>query len=384
VKRIDTRLAATISTVLCAYGCSGASGPEEEQQPPPPATVAISIAGVAIDEGNSGAASLVFPVTLSAAANAEVSVSYSTTGGTATAVQDYTSTSGVLRLASGTTRGEIRVPVMTDLAIESDETVVVTLSNPSSNATLASTSATGTIRNDDNTGPPPVVGGELNDTGLTQCSNATMNAVACNDPATGTDRYPRQDAESGRDLIANDSSDGHAGFSFTKLDANGAPLADQSASYSGTPWTCVRDNVTGLVWEVKTDDGGERDRNSTYSWYNSTGIADGGDEGRANRGTCAGGECDTEGYAARLNDAALCGRGGWRLPTRTEAMSLLNYGSAAAPFIDIEFIANASEASYWTSESALQHASAVDMQRAALRSVHKKSALRALFVSGRE
>jgi hypothetical protein len=31
----------------------------------------------------------------------------------------------------------------------------------------------------------------------------------------------------------------------------------------------VRDNVTGLVWEVKTADGGLRDQKWSYTWYDS-------------------------------------------------------------------------------------------------------------------
>jgi hypothetical protein len=386
VKRISALFAMTLSAILIG-GCSGSSGPGEDSLPPPqqqPTTVTVSIAGAAVTEGNAGGAELIFPVTLSAAASAEVSVSYATSDGTATAPQDYLAGSGVLRIAAGSTRGEISVSVATETLIEPDETLVVTLSSPSSNATLAAAAATGTIRNDDSSGPAPVVGGQLNDTGLTLCTNASVNGVACNDPASGSDRYPRQDAESGRDFAANDSSDGHAGFSFTKLDASGTPLADQSADYSAAPWACVRDNVTGLIWEVKTDDDGERDRDSTYSWYDSSGIDDGGDAGSANGGVCMGGDCDTQSYAARLNDAMHCGRAGWRLPMRTEALSIVNYGNTVGPFIDAGFIANAAEASYWTAESDSRSATVVDLQRAAVRRAAKNLPMRALFVSGRE
>ena len=46
------------------------------------------------------------------------------------------------------------------------------------------------------------------------------------------DGYPWQDAQDGRDKTHDDDSDGHAGFSFTKLDANGNALA---ASADGGP-----------------------------------------------------------------------------------------------------------------------------------------------------
>ena len=44
--------------------------------------------------------------------------------------------------------------------------------------------------------------------------------------------------------------------SYAKLDACGNPLL-----YTATSWVMVRDNVTGLIWEVKTDDGSVHDKN---------------------------------------------------------------------------------------------------------------------------
>lgn len=382
MKRIDTRIIATAFMAVLA-GCSGSSGSDEEP-PPPQTTVQISIAGASMDEGDAGGGVLIFPVALNAAAGSDVTVSYATSDATAVSGQDYETTSGVLRIAAGSTSGEIGVPVTADVLIESDETFVLTLSNPSSNATIVMTTATGTIRNDDGAGPPPVASNALNDTGVTLCSNGVNNAVACNNPATGTDQYPRQDAEAGRDLTANDSSDGHAGFSFTKLDANGAPLADQSVTYANTPWDCVQDNVTGLVWEVKTDDGGLRDRDSTYSWYNSTGIGDGGGRGEPNRGVCSSAQdCDTERYAAQVNELILCGRDDWRLPLRSEALSLVHYGAASAPLLDTAFIVNESPVTYWTSDSSQLDGWAMDAQ-ARIRRVFKLEALSVRLVSGRE
>jgi hypothetical protein len=105
---------------------------------------------------------------------------------------------------------------------------------------------------------PIQAAGPLNDTGIVTCGDASNNELPC--PVAD---YPGQDAEYGRDVTHNDPSDGHAGFSFTKLDANGSDLPA-----SATDWSCVRDNVTGLIWEVKTDDGGLRDQDWKYTWYN--------------------------------------------------------------------------------------------------------------------
>ncbi|MBV5309871.1 hypothetical protein, partial [Chromatium okenii] len=66
---------------------------------------------------------------------------------------------------------------------------------------------------------------------------------------------------------------------------------------------CVKDNVTGLIWEVKTDNTTPdlRDKDWTYTWYNSgTGTASG--------GTCkTTGRCDTEKFVADVNTSGLCG-----------------------------------------------------------------------------
>jgi hypothetical protein len=190
----------------------------------------------------------------------------------------------------------------------------------------------------------------LDDTGVTTCATAIAGGLACNSGSAGTDLFPEQDAENGRDATANDDTDGHAGFSFVKVGANGVPLADQSSAYAATPWDCVEDLVTGLVWEVHPDDGGLRDRDWRYSWYDSTGVNGGHGYGRPNAGTCADStSCDTEKYAAAVNAAGLCGYADWRLPTRGELFSLVDYGAPAAPLVDAAFLPDGVTDAYWTS-----------------------------------
>jgi len=111
----------------------------------------------------------------------------------------------------------------------------------------------------------------LNDTGITQCANATQNNLPC--PQAG---FPSQDAETGRDAQTDlqKIGGGSAGFDFTKLDAGGNPLPA-----SASAWDCVHDNVTGLVWEIKTDDNGLRDKDWEYTWYNADPATNGGDAG---------------------------------------------------------------------------------------------------------
>ena len=96
------------------------------------------------------AGSLAFRVRLSQSAINPVTVDYQTVDGTATvADNDYTPTSGTLTFAPGDTALDIVVPFGVDSTPEHNETFGLQLSNASSNATIATPSATGTILDDD-------------------------------------------------------------------------------------------------------------------------------------------------------------------------------------------------------------------------------------------
>ncbi len=139
-------------------------------------------------------------------------------------------------------------------------------------------------------------------------------------------------------------------FDFTKLDGDGQPLANQEAIYTITPWDCVRDNVTGLVWEVKNIDGGLRDQNHTYTWYHPDPERNGGAPGTPDGGECTGGiACDTHTYVNAVNRRGLCGAGDWRLPTRAELRTIVDY-KAEFPAIDTDYFPNTVARSFWTIE----------------------------------
>jgi hypothetical protein len=77
-------------------------------------------------------------------------VDYTTSDGTATAGQDYTAKSGTLNFASGESDKTIVLSIFNDTLIEGDETVVVTLSNPSGGVAVGNQgSATLVISDDD-------------------------------------------------------------------------------------------------------------------------------------------------------------------------------------------------------------------------------------------
>lgn len=199
--------------------------------------------------------------------------------------------------------------------------------------------------------------GVLNDTGIVQCGDASHNGLAC--PLTA---FPRQDAEYGRDKTAAKDANGHAGFNFSKLSAKGRAL-----SATATSWSCVRDNVTGLVWEAKpVGDGlpgnqGLHDADDTYTWYSTNAANNNGSTGYQNLGQdCAGYDgaasgsfCNTEAYVKRVNAEALCGAKDWRLPTRKELYGLvdLSVPYPPGPAIDAKYFPDTAQGLYWTASS---------------------------------
>ncbi|MDH5327315.1 MAG: DUF1566 domain-containing protein [Gammaproteobacteria bacterium] len=112
-------------------------------------SVGLSIASVSVSEGTGSSSEMIFTVSLSSPSAADVSVDYGTNNGTAFATLDFLSTSGTLTIPAGQTTGQIVVSIVGDGFVEADETFTITLSNPSTNATLLAGTATGTIVNDD-------------------------------------------------------------------------------------------------------------------------------------------------------------------------------------------------------------------------------------------
>lgn len=201
--------------------------------------------------------------------------------------------------------------------------------------------------------------GLLNDSGQRLVYTAT--AVS---PLPDPVDFPGQDARHGRDIAFEEGAlakqgRGAAGFDFSKLGADGQPLAVQDQAWArdaqgfdagseaaGTRWSCVRDHVTGLDWEVRTHTPvpALRDRGWTYSWYSSAQRPDGtangnngGEAGGSNRGQCfdrydpdsnpGGLFCDSAGYVEAVNAIGLCGSSDWRMPTRRELESIVHYGT---------------------------------------------------------
>ncbi len=159
----------------------------------------------------------------------------------------------------------------------------------------------------------------LNDTGVTTCGDNEKFDLEC--PVEG---FPLQDGEVGRDALAEagalqKTGDGPKGYDFTKIDSEGNVLPSDASE-----WSCVRDNVTGLLWEVKTD-AGLHAFASTYSWYNPDDTTNGGIVGEPDGGDCEGSACDTHAFVTALNEQNLCGRDDWRLPDWGDWFSMTSF-----------------------------------------------------------
>ena len=105
--------------------------------------------------GAESTSSKAITVDLSAASGQNVTVDYAVTGTATGSGTDYTLANGTLTISAGNTSGTITIAsIVNDTLDEADETVILTLSNPS-NATLGSDDVhTYTITDNDN---PPVV-----------------------------------------------------------------------------------------------------------------------------------------------------------------------------------------------------------------------------------
>ena len=104
----------------------------------------LSVSDATAREG----AQLRFEVSLSYPAATEVSVSYGTEEGTATAGTDYETTSGTLTFTPGATAGIVSVVTLDDAHDDDGETLILTLSD-ARGARIAEDTATGTIANSD-------------------------------------------------------------------------------------------------------------------------------------------------------------------------------------------------------------------------------------------
>lgn len=136
-------------------------------------------------------------------------------------------------------------------------------------------------------------------------------------------------------------------FDMTRLNQDGS--VNNGNDFAKHPWECVRDNQSGLVWEVKKNEPGLQNINNTYSWYDSDPKANGGWAGKENAGVCSGSECDSESYIKAINAKKLCGLTDWYLPSRFELNTIVDTSIAfPGPTMPKAYFPESLAGQYWT------------------------------------
>lgn len=155
---------------------------------------------------------------------------------------------------------------------------------------------------------------------------------------------------------------------FIKIGNNGKELPDSAVLGSrADEWACTKDNKTGLIWEMKTDDGGLRDKDWEYTWYDPQYLPDAYDEygyydyndpdqvwagwenpekppyGYVGYVLCNAkpAHCNTSAYTKAVNAKTLCAASDWRMPSKDE---LIGISPALFRFYDDSYTSY-----YWTS-----------------------------------
>ena len=192
----------------------------------------LSIAGATVDEGDTAQ----FVVTLAPASGKQVTVSYTTTDGTAKAPEDYTAASSTtLTFTAGDTTKTVSVATTEDTRNEATEAFTMTLSGPT-NATLKSDAktATGTI-NDDDALP------QLSIAGATVDEGDTAQFVVTLAPASGK----------------------QVTVSYATADGTAKASEDYTAA-SSTTLTFAADETTKTISVATTEDTQQRGHRSVH------------------------------------------------------------------------------------------------------------------------
>ncbi len=172
-------------------------------------------------------------------------------------------------------------------------------------------------------------GGAFNvwpDTGQEKCYSNKAELSSC--PGY-SDNFYGQDAQ----------YQGHE-RSYTKLGYGGSELE------YGDEWLMTRDNVTKLMWEIKTTDDSIHDKTKTFTWCDYNDDTNGGDIGVCDD---SGEVTDSEAFIQTLNDAAFGGFSDWRLPTVKELSTLIYMGQDdSLPAVDGNYFPNTVGGNYWS------------------------------------
>ncbi len=230
-----------------------------------------------------------------------------------------------------------------------------------------------------------------NDTGMEiQWAPQSVTTVPCSNSSD-----PQKDCDLGRDKHSSfnaQQQDGHAGFSFTKLDSSGSALPFSSTPLNDTSWQCNTDNVTGLTWERKFV------ANSSIHGLGILGVETYSYRwgGESHQGSGLGTYySDWNEIIDSSNNNNYCGFSDWRLPSKQELMDILDYmgpfiwgGAHGATYIDPEvqyFDHRDNIPTFWTSTPSAQDESkawAINFKSGRPEQLDRTTLLRVVLVRG--
>lgn len=182
--------------------------------------------------------------------------------------------------------------------------------------------------------------------------SATAHTFACTPSAAGTLTFTIATA-GGVSLGSRDVTVSASSTEKYSLVSNGA-----GGFYDKTE--CVKDTVTGLIWEGKTASG----LRSTYSYTNYNSSVAGNMQRWNGQGTAiydatandVAASTNSIGYVNYVNQLNLCGLGaGWRVPTKDELMGLVDASVANGQKINQNWFPNTGQY-YWSSSPNTENA----------------------------
>ena len=214
----------------------------------------VSVAdAAAVTEGNDPAATtdMTFTVTLSPVSGRDVTVPY-TLGGSAQSPGDYTAPNPLsITISAGDSSGTITIPVKGDLIDEANETVTVTLGDPT-NATLSTAEgageASGTITDDDARG--------------VTVSKAELTLAEADDSATEDTKE-----HIGTYTVVLDSKPaaGTVTIAVESGDAKAATVSPPSLTFNTANWNTAQTVTVTAVADAVDNTGDERTATITHS-----------------------------------------------------------------------------------------------------------------------
>ncbi|MCU0756158.1 MAG: DUF1566 domain-containing protein [Xanthomonadales bacterium] len=209
----------------------------------------------------------------------------------------------------------------------------------------------------------------LNDSGQISCyaTGANTGTVSSGTPDPEAVGFDEQDCTRGaaaadaRGRMVKVGGSTAPGRDYTKIANDGSVLPASATLGAGpTDWGCTRDNVTGLIWEVKVNNAASlRHVDHTYTWYDTNSAVNGGNAGTLGTNTTCNStlsNCNTTAYRDAINALTganrLCSASDWRLPTSHELSGLLHAGLDPGLMIDVTWFPNTANALHWSSETA--------------------------------